>query len=298
MFKIKLPDFKDPIIKFQATLIVGAIAVAGLFMVAAGITLSSNPTFCGKACHNMNPEYQTWMRSSHAKITCYSCHGDRSYVVFFRNKLLIDPIGAISSILNTYEKPINKDDELSQVEIQRNRCERCHDVYTRKFTYSRGIWMNHQAHLAAGLRCTTCHNRITHLGAENYEPLKSEWPEAKGFKYKNFLTMKQGCFRCHSSNPAERNQETLAIITNGKTPPQACTTCHTKDFNLPTGHAETNWRTQHGAVAKQNFSYCFGCHDAGAKFDNNGKPWCTVCHDASKVASFKQQESAQQASAQ
>ncbi len=296
MKKIKLPDLKDPENRFKVFLIVGAILVAGLFFFSAGITLSSNPTFCGKACHNMAPEWETWKKSSHAAVTCYSCHGDRNPIYFFRMKLLADPVGAVSSILNTYEKPINKDDEVSQHEIKLNRCLRCHSPAKRKFTPRLGLNVTsamHMKHIRAGLRCTTCHNRITHLGAENYEPLKSEWKEAKGFKYKNFLTMKQGCFRCHSVNPAERDRETEKIIKNGKVPPKACTTCHNKDFKLPTGHNQLAWRSEHGPVAKSNFNYCFGCHDAGAKFDNKGKPWCTLCHDQDAVSGFKQQAALQ-----
>lgn len=289
--RFKLPDLKDPNTRFRVTLFLGAFAVLGLFLFSIGLPLSSNPTFCGKACHNMAPEWEAWKRSSHAKITCYACHGDRSYLVFFRNKMLVDPVGAVSSILNTYEKPINRESEISQEEIKSERCERCHTNENRKFTFSKGIWMNHEAHKEAGVRCTICHNRVTHKGAEEFEPLKSHWEEAKGFEYENFLTMKEGCFRCHSSNPAERNEETLKHIENGKKPPTACTTCHTEDFDLPYGHDLSNWRSQHGEVAKRDFNYCFSCHDAGAKFDNEGKPWCTVCHDSEKVDSFKQQAS-------
>jgi len=300
-FNFSWPDFSDPDIRFKYLLYAGAFVVFGLFAFAAGLPLSSNPTFCGKACHNMAPEWETWKKSSHAKITCYACHGSRSYVVFFRNKLLVDPIGAVKSILNTYEKPINEHNHVSQEEITMDRCERCHANENRKFTFTRGIYMNHEAHKEAGINCTICHNRITHKGAEEYEPIKS-WPETKEaakkegeekFEYKNFLTMKQGCFRCHSSSPENRDEETLKKIQNGKKPPTACTTCHTKDFDLPVGHGSNNWRTEHGAVARQNFAYCFKCHDAGAKFDNHGRPWCTLCHADDKVATFKQQLTAQ-----
>jgi len=289
--KLKLPDLKDENSRFKALLLLGAVAFLALFLFAVAMPLASNPTFCGKACHNMAPEWETWKKSSHAAVTCYSCHGSRNYVTFFKEKLLEDPIGAISSILDTYEKPINKEDEYSQTHLPANRCLRCHSPSKRKFTPRLGLNITstmHLKHLDAGLQCTTCHNRITHLGAENYEPLKSEWEESKGFKYKNFLTMKQGCFRCHSGNANERNNETLAIIKNGKVPPKRCTTCHNSDFNLPKGHNQFDWRKKHGPVARQDFSYCFGCHDAGAQFDNNGKPWCTLCHDDPKVASFKQ----------
>lgn len=286
---MRLPDLRNPEARFRLLLYGGVISIIGLFAFAAGLPLSSNPTFCGKACHSQNPEYQTWKKSSHAKITCYACHGDTSPPVFLRNKLLIDSMGLFKEIFQSYEKPINAESKYSQEHLPAARCKRCHANENRKFTFSKGIYMNHGAHDAAGIQCTVCHNRVVHKGAEEFEPLKSEWEEAKGFEYENFLTMKEGCFRCHSSNPDRRDEETYKKIKNGKKPPTACTTCHTEDFELPQGHGENAWRSNHGAVAQENFSYCFSCHDAGAQFDNEGKPWCTLCHDDSRVNSFKQQ---------
>jgi len=266
--------------------------IAVMLLLPAILTVSSSPVFCA-ICHSMNPEYQTWKRSSHARITCYSCHGPKSIAQLFYNKSIIDSKGPLQEMTGRFAKPVNAGNELSQEGIPRERCERCHTNENRKFTFTRGIYMNHLAHKAAGINCTVCHNRITHIGAENFEPLKSEWPEAKGFKYQNFITMKQGCFRCHGSNPDERDPKTMELILNGKTPPQACTTCHTKDFNLPVGHRGDSWRTEHEAIAKTNFKYCFSCHDAGKKFANGDKAWCTLCHDDSTVARFKQVMAAQ-----
>lgn len=268
--------------RFVAILYGGSLVIMGIFAFAVFMPLASHPTFCGKACHNMAPEWETWKRSSHAQITCYACHGSRSYLQFFREKLLVDPVGAVKSIANAYEKPINAKSHLSQEGITMDRCERCHSNENRKFTFSRGIYMNHLAHKQAGINCTVCHNRITHKGAEKYEPLAS-WEEAEGFKYKNFLTMKEGCFRCHSASPESRDRETLEHIKNGKKPPQACSTCHTKDFGLPAGHGVSSWRTKHGERALENIAYCMSCHSEKAKFSNGKEPWCTLCHDREKV---------------
>ncbi len=296
--RLTMLDMSGPNAKLRITLYLGAVAIFGLLFLSAVFPLSSNPVFCGKACHNMNPEYSAWQKSSHAKVTCYACHINLSYVHLLQDKLTAGPMGMLNTALNRYEKPINPHSHYSQEDVPMARCERCHANENRKFTFTRGIYMNHDAHKAAGINCTVCHNRVAHKGAEDYEPLKS-WPEAKEiaeeegeekFHYKNFLTMKQGCFRCHSGSPESRNPETLALIENGKKPPTACTTCHTSDFDLPNGHGEESWRSKHGEVARKNFPYCFTCHDGGAKFDNGGKPWCTLCHDADKVNGFKQQQ--------
>jgi len=292
--KLRLPDLSTPAKKQRFLLYAGAAAIFVLFLIAMALPLASNPTFCGTACHSQNPEWQSWKLSSHAKVTCYACHMDvKSVSSLLSLKLVEAPIGIIHTLTGNVKKPINAESEYSQEGVPRERCERCHTNENRKFTFSKGIYMNHMAHKAAGINCTVCHNRVAHKGAEEFEPLKSEWKEGRGFEYENFTTMKQGCFRCHSSNPDERNPKTVELILNGKTPPQACTTCHTKDFKLPVGHRGDTWRTEHGTIAKANFKYCFSCHDTGKKFANGDKAWCTLCHDDPTVARFKQVMAAQ-----
>jgi len=202
-------------------------------------------------------------------------------------KLYDAPVGVIATLRGTVPKPINEHSNVSQALVPRERCERCHVNENRNFTFSKGIYMNHVAHKKAGIDCAVCHNRVAHKGAEEFEPMKSEWEETKGFHYENFLTMKHGCLRCHSSNPNSRNEETLRLIENDKQPPTACTTCHTEDFDLPLGHDNPNWRSIHKNEAQKDFGACMECHGAGKEFDNEGKPWCTMCHDAKKVATFK-----------
>lgn len=297
--RLRKPDLSGPNAKLILMLYLGAVAIGGLFVVAAAFPLASNPTFCGVACHSQAPEWKTWQKSSHAKVTCYACHVDvNSLPALLKEKLISGPKGIFNTVFDSYEKPINEHSHYSQEMLPMERCERCHSNENRKFTFTNGIYMNHNAHKAAGIDCAVCHNRVAHKGAEDYEPLKS-WPETKElaheegeekWEYKNFLTMKQGCFRCHSGSPESRNPETLAKIENGRKPPIACTTCHTKDFPLPVGHGDESWRSGHGEVAKKDFGACFTCHDEGAKFDNAGKPWCTLCHDPARVDAFKQQQ--------
>jgi cytochrome c nitrite reductase small subunit len=253
------------------------------FVFPAILAASSSPGFC-KICHSMNPEYQTWTKSSHAQIPCYGCHGPKSIATLIYNKSIVDSKGPLQEITGMFLKPVNEESELSQEEIPMERCERCHNNANRKFTFSKGIYMDHDKHKAAGINCTVCHNRVVHKGAEKYEPTKS-WAEA-GFAYTDYLTMKDGCLRCHSASPESRNEETLKKIKNGKKPPQACTACHTKDFKLPVGHEGAEWRTQHGPIAKQDIKYCMSCHSEKAKFANGSEPWCTLCHDKQKVESL------------
>lgn len=282
--RLRMPDLSTPAHKQRFILFAGAAVVFALFAFAVAMPLASNATFCGVVCHSQNPEFQTWKTSSHSRITCYACHVDKASIsALLYAKVIEAPPGIINELTGGLEKPINAESEYSQNGIPMERCERCHSNQNRKFTFTVGINMDHAAHKAAGIDCTVCHNRVVHRGAEQYEPLKSEWPEAKGFKYENFLTMKEGCFRCHSASPNSRNPETMLKIKNHKQPPQACTTCHTKDFELPSGHGTSTWRTEHGKVALSNMKYCMSCHAENAEFSNGKQPWCTLCHDRRKV---------------
>ncbi len=249
---------------------IGAVAIFGLFFIAAIFPLSSNPVFCGTACHSQNPEYFSWQKSAHAKVTCYACHINPSYAHLIVDKLTAGPLGIVHTLTDSFEKPINETSEYSQKHVPAERCLRCHSPATRNFTGTLGLNITskmHIKHLDAGLECTTCHNRIAHLGAEKYEPLKS-WK--LGFKYKNFMTMRDGCWRCHSKDIKYRSSETLQVV-QGNEPPTRCNLCHNREWNLkPTvgkyNHNDVNgvpWRDgkrRHGAVAKSDFSACLGCH--------------------------------------
>lgn len=284
----RLPDFSDRVVRVRLFLLGGLAVIMWLFSMALIIPASSNVLFCGQACHNMNPEYQTWKVSSHSKITCTACHVDPTLYGLAYEKIVEGPLGLLHTVTESHEKPINEASHVSQEKLPAVRCERCHANENRKFTFSSGIYMDHKAHGKAGIQCAVCHNRVTHLGAEEFEPLKSEWEEAEEFKFKNYLTMKDGCFRCHSSNKQLRDEHALHLIKNHKEPPSACKTCHTKEFKkMPLGHANGDWRDKHGAEVVKNLKYCLTCHEAGAKFDHEGTPWCLVCHDEAQMTRFR-----------
>lgn len=250
--------FKKPLIATKFLLYGGAAIIFILFLTAVAMPVFSNPTFCGKVCHSQTPSYEAWQKSSHAQITCYACHVEPGLFNLFKDKLTAGPMGVYFEITGNYEKPINAESKLSQEHMENEVCERCHDVETRKFTYSRGLIMNHEPHLKAKLHCTTCHNRVAHLYITNYDK-----GEKKDHKYLNGMSMREGCFRCHSAQKPY-------TAPNGKKSPTACVTCHNKDAELPIGHGK-GWRIAHGGVARQDFNYCFRCHEKEVS--------CERCHE-------------------
>lgn len=268
---LKMPDFSNPNVRLRTMLYLGAVAIFLLFLTAAALPLASNSEFCGRVCHSQVPEYKAWQNSSHSRITCYACHINPSVIHLFEEKLTAGPIGIIDEVGDSFEKPINAKSEYSQEHLPSERCLRCHSPEVRTFTATRGLNVTskmHLKHLDAGLQCATCHNRIAHLGAENYEPLKSWSP---GFKYKNFMTMREGCWRCHTEDVKFRDEETLKIVGDKK-PPTNCSVCHNPKWNLKPATGEYNhndvagvpWRNgkeRHGKVAQKDFGACLGCHE-------------------------------------
>lgn len=283
---------------------IAAAAVFGSFVIfMAGFFTANYPSLCGSSCHATYPEYKTWSKSSHSSVACDSCHADPSYVG--------PPVGRFFSAmrryivyrLDIYGRPLNPESDYAQNRVTAARCISCHPLDKQKFKETSGLNAGrpmHKKHTDAGLLCTVCHNRITHLGAETAEPIKS-W--APGFKYQNFMTMRYGCKRCHISGTKFRNAQWTPprraglfwslyrpykdsglkqwekIMARSKKIPSSCPFCHNSEFKLPEGHERADWRTSHGIASEHEYRECLTCHGPGKKYDNNGKSWCTVCHE-------------------
>jgi len=288
--EFKLSRLKDPLTKKRALIYLLILAAVLTLFTVATIGVTVTPYSCIAICHNMIPEYKTWEKSAHANVSCVACHtAPGGALTKIAEDVFVNlPIGI--KHFTGYERPINHESKVAE-HYEVERCFRCHNIKTREFTPSEGLTMTseaHQKHLKVGLVCTNCHNRITHKGAEDYEPIKT-WAEEEeeiedDFRYKNFMDMQEGCLRCHRS----KKPKTL----RGKTAPTGCTVCHPSSWKaLPVGHAK-GWRKGHGPVAQQNFNYCFKCHDETAKFNFEGKNFCLACHDAEALGKY--QEAAKQ----
>ncbi|MBI4743221.1 MAG: cytochrome c3 family protein [Actinobacteria bacterium] len=274
---MKLPDFSDPIARTRFILYAGALVIVLLFIIATAVPVFSNPDFCGNTCHDGGPaQYEAWKRSSHSKITCYACHTETGLVNVLKEKAAGGIGGLIGITTGNYEKPVNAESHLGNEIMTVEPCERCHDIESRKWTFSRGLIMNHEAHIKAKLTCTKCHNRVAHLLMPKYEK-----GEEKEHKYKNFLSMTEGCMRCHSSSRIGGPYK----APNGKVAPTACSTCHNADAAMPAGHDAT-WRSVHGKIARQNMKYCMECHDKEARFNYDEKIYCIRCHDQQTIKTF------------
>ncbi len=83
---------------------------------------TNSPQFCGTQCHTMPPEFNAYLVSPHARISCTECHIGRE---FFGNQFLRkagDMRHVIAQAFTTYTYPIT----VHEMRPAREICERCH----------------------------------------------------------------------------------------------------------------------------------------------------------------------------
>ncbi|TET52915.1 MAG: hypothetical protein E3J54_05455 [Actinobacteria bacterium] len=314
---------KDPKRRARLILIAGAFLLTVPLFFTLSLTLASNPAFCGSAlCHDQQPEYQTWLDSSHANVPCYACHMPaKNAIGFILEKSKTGLLGMYEEFIVGVHRPINKDSLVGLEHIKKDVCERCHNMATR-YVSPRPVFSRkmegkdtkkekkyHSKHLAKGLNCTVCHNRVVHKEPTEeeatadsrkkeildvFKEYKGENEETKKkikHRYKDFLEMKE-CMRCHSSqkegNPEWEEMVKVFPEIKEANPPSACETCHDKGWEgLPVGHAK-NWRAEHGTIAKKDFGYCMECHDKGKEFSKSEhEKFCINCHSKVQAETFK-----------
>ena len=227
----------------------------------------------------MNPSYQSWRRSDHAKTPCLDCHSDGSKTNRFIKFIELGTKHIPQEVLEKYE-PI----KVAQNEIiSEKTCVRCHKP--KKRSESKGRIMDHKTHADIDLNCKTCHNRVSHEDAPRYTPLSKEGRPEPYFA--DYMTMRKGCWRCHKKGGifiAANGKEIPGPYTIGKAVALTdCGICHARyEREQFSKDVEEVWRRHvqqppwkqgviHGQRArKSNFAVCKTCHDP--------KKRCTVCH--------------------
>ena len=108
--------------------LVAGIPVFILLVIPPAWEYSNTAEFCGKTCHTMPPEYNTYLVSPHARVPCVDCHIGRDWIA----KQLVRKSGHMrliwATLTHSYEYPIR----ISEMRPARETCERCH--YPEKFS--------------------------------------------------------------------------------------------------------------------------------------------------------------------
>ncbi len=186
----------------RLALLSGLIIIVVVFFISF-LSITCSPTFCTTVCHSMKKIGEAWKKSSHSEIPCLSCHVEPGFFNLIKDKILVykEPI---LEITGRYEKPINKESELSK-ELKDEICIQCHSE-NRNYTPSNGIKINHEAHQKIHLNCARCHNRVGHATKDHENHLKEKWCIKECHKSKA-LSLK--CSVCHTDEFIEKNKDKI-----------------------------------------------------------------------------------------
>jgi hypothetical protein len=89
-----------------------------------GVEVMESTAFCGKACHSvMEPEYTTYQRSPHARVSCVECHIGEGADWFVKSKLS-GSWQVVSVAFDLYPRPIPA--PVHNLRPARETCEECH----------------------------------------------------------------------------------------------------------------------------------------------------------------------------
>lgn len=119
---LNLPEHRKKFLK--VTLFGSFILIILGFAGYNGFLFTESVTFCGRICHKvMEPEYQAYLKSPHARVTCVDCHVGKGATWYAKSK--ISGVKQIfATIFNTYEKPIPT--PIKNLRPARETCEECH----------------------------------------------------------------------------------------------------------------------------------------------------------------------------
>ncbi len=265
---------------YRKWLYVGAAVAGAIVMVILlmSVAVTTSTSLCGQSCHVINPQYQSWRQSSHVQVPCYRCHVGSSPISWLEQVVIAQPANTLSWLKQDEVVPLNPANETAQ-SIPSDRCTGCHEDSSRSKAVAGRPRKRHPEHIAAGVVCVQCHNRVAHKRAERYRPLREEAPF---FKYADYLTMRSGCWRCHSTSASYRDDRLLDELGLAEFPATDCGSCHAGAAPAPEAgsldHASPGWdRAKHGRVAARDYGECLVCHPR--RTADGETPDCTGCHN-------------------
>jgi nitrate/TMAO reductase-like tetraheme cytochrome c subunit len=234
-----------------ATLTAGIFVAFAFVLMIVSVQVTSQPSFCGGACHIMKPYYESWRHSSHKNVACVECHIPPGVNNEIKKKY--EALSMVASYFTgTYgTKP--------WTEIEDAACLRCHE---RRLIMGKemlgDVQFDHSAHLlemrrGKTLRCTSCHSQIvqgSHIAVTVSTCILCH------FKGQTAGEGTARCTLCHL-NPQKQVKVADGVFdhANAEKFGMQCTWCHAQ----PKGST--------GEVPKER---CVTCHNQAARLAKYG----------------------------
>ncbi|MDF1541889.1 MAG: hypothetical protein P1P71_02110 [Anaerosomatales bacterium] len=210
-----------------------------------------------------------WRTSTHARMTCASCHIEPGVGGFVRF--------AVSSIPAFYSQIVRGPSDSNLLGAPSTAaCMRCHTTY-RSVSPDGDLLIPHAAHVEVlGVDCMVCHEQLVH----HESPLGINRPSMTGCfdNCHDGVSASQECAECHlrKNVPDSHQQDDWLEVHQAESEKVDCGECHgwTPDYcdqchkERPRTH-EGNWKTLHAPRAAENSQGCFFCHD---------EAYCNECH--------------------
>ncbi len=227
--KTKRPSLKTIILSI---VVLAVVALAILLIIVTTYSEESQEIFC-KTCHVIRDEFDALKDSPHKDVPCLSCHSDPG-ILGFSSRMISGLQNALSYTFESYEEPIVS-------EVSNEACLTCHSDIKRGLAINNAIQVSHKEFLAAGYKCSDCHNTVAH-GDSIAQPKMPHMDK---------------CTACH----------------NNKDAPTTCDLCHMKEMKREV-RASGPWAITHGSTWERthgmgNLTTCIICHETEK---------CAKCH--------------------
>lgn len=108
--------------------ILGLVTALAIYGSVEAWAYTNSPAFCGASCHTMPPEYNSYLRSPHARVQCVECHLGRDQFTTQFTRKAGDLRHVIKTVTEDYEFPIYA----HEMRPATDSCERCH--FPQKFS--------------------------------------------------------------------------------------------------------------------------------------------------------------------
>lgn len=179
MQKLVLSVIPPPQWRLSVIILAGIITGLGFYILQisnAPSYLSDKPEACIN-CHVMNPEYATWLKSAHGRVTvCNDCHVPQNNN--FRKYEFKASDGMRHSYMFTFrlEPQVIRISDAGKKAVQEN-CIRCHSELTEKMKYR-----NEKDEYCFTCHRETPHGRVKGLSSTPNAMLSIREPETTNWK--------------------------------------------------------------------------------------------------------------------